>query len=45
MGGSVTSLLYNSMLGGNFELIFSQAADSGFMNKNFSQASSVDEFG
>ena len=34
-GGSVTSLRYNIMLGGNFGLNFSQAADSDFIHMNF----------
>ena len=33
------------MLGGNFGLNFSQAANSVFMNMNFSQAYNVDEVG
>ena len=44
-GGSVISLRYNGMLGGNFGLNFYQVDYSGFINMNFPQASSVDEVG
>ena len=44
-GGSVTSIRYNGMLDGNFRINFSHAADSSFVNMNFSLASSADEVG